>query len=209
VSLEALLREDSRNGYSRKPDDDPAGVPTLRISAATSRHDRVVDENDYKRIGAVSAEERKTYGLEPGDLLACRFNGNKQFVGRLAEYSGSSGLASIYPDKLIRLRLDTAKAHPTLVRYFAASDLGRAEIEAHCATTVGNWGISATNLKRVVLPIPPRTIQGKIVETIEALLAICDRLSVAMSSRSTYAERSLDVLLRDAMRDRDSSISPP
>jgi type I restriction enzyme S subunit len=43
--------------------------------------------------------------LKSGDLLACRFNGNKAFVGRLTIFKDYLGLQPIYPDKLIRIRV--------------------------------------------------------------------------------------------------------
>jgi type I restriction enzyme, S subunit len=106
--LSELLREDSQNGLSPRPSDVPPGVPILRISAATSRTDAVVDESDYKFL-EVSARDMGKYQLRPGDLLACRFNGNLHFVGRFALFKGESGEPRLYPDKLIRFRVDTER----------------------------------------------------------------------------------------------------
>ena len=88
--LACLLAEDTRNGYSRRPDKAPEGVPILRISAGTIRRDGVVAEEEHKLISGIDAETRFQYGLVGGDLLACRFNGNKQFVGRLTIFTVTS-----------------------------------------------------------------------------------------------------------------------
>jgi type I restriction enzyme S subunit len=196
-----LLDGDSQNGYSKRPDDDPSGIPILRISAATVRGDCIIAEEEYKLVGGVSPQQQKQFALMTGDLLACRFNGNKSFVGRMAEYRGSIGKQFIYPDKLIRLRLNREKAIPALVRHFGQSDIVRHEIERHCATTVGNWGISATNLKAVPIPLPPLAEQKRIVAKVDELMAICDQLEKQLESQQKESRRLLEALLHEALEE--------
>jgi len=191
VVLENMLSEDSRNGYSRKPDDAVDGVPILRKSAGTVRDDLVVAEEEFKLIGGVSAREREQYTLCPGDLVACRFNGNLDFVGRISLFTGYLHEAPLYPDKLIRLRVRKEIALPTLIRWFGASSLIRSAIRNLCATTVGNWGISATDMKTVTFPVPPVTEQRRIVAKIDELMAVCDELELALTAAQTDRTRFL------------------
>lgn len=166
--LGTILRENSLNGLSARPSNAPPGIPILRISAATSSPDAVVDEHDFKYLD-VSGEEARKYALQPGDLLACRFNGNLHFVGRFAIYKRQIGETHLYPDKLIRFRVDDQKALPRFV-CVAMNSLGvRKTIESMAATTAGNIGISATNLKTVTLPIPPLRKQHQIVDDLRNL----------------------------------------
>jgi len=97
VRLVDLLAEDTRNGYGRKPDGAPDGTPILRISAGTVRKDGIVAEEEHKLISGISPDARSQYGLRPGDLLACRFNGNKAFVGRLTLFEDYLGIRPILP----------------------------------------------------------------------------------------------------------------
>jgi type I restriction enzyme S subunit len=197
--LAAMLNGDSQNGYSKKPDDAPDGFPILRISAGTTRPDGVVSEEEYKLIGGITDAVRNQYSVLPGDLLACRFNGNKRFVGRLTLFRGYSGKSFIYPDKLIRLRVNQAMVLPDLLRHFGESDLVRAEVEAFCATTVGNWGISATNLKLVRIPLPPLAEQRRIVAKVDELMALCDQLEASLAAAATDRARLLESLLHEAL----------
>jgi len=197
--LSELLLGESQNGYSRKPDDAPDGIPILRISAGTVRKDGIVAEEEHKLIGSVSEDERKQYALECGDLLACRFNGNRAFVGRLSLYLGYLGMKPIYPDKLIRLRLFTEFALPQLVRYFAESSVVRQDIESYCATTVGNWGISASNLKDVKVPLPPFAEQRRIVAKLDELMALCGRLEGQLTTARTESSRFLEAVLHESL----------
>ncbi|WP_282603076.1 restriction endonuclease subunit S [Paracoccus sp. PARArs4] len=194
-----LLSDTTRNGYSRRPDDAENGTPILRISAGTVRQDGVVAEEEHKLISGIDDKAREQYGLRQGDLLACRFNGNKAYVGRLTLFNDYLALNPIYPDKLIRVRVDRGRATPEFIRMAGESDLVRAFIEEFCATTVGNWGISASNLKEVVFPVPPLAEQHRIVAKVDALMALCDRLEAALTTTDTTRTRLLEALLHETL----------
>ena len=199
VRLSDILLGDTQNGCSAKPDDAPGGCPILRISAGTARKDGFVAEEQHKLISGISAAQRELYRLEPGDLLACRFNGNRNFVGRLSLFADHLGLKPIYPDKLIRVRLMPGVVVPKLVKWFFDSTDVRRVVEGYCATTVGNWGISATNLKQVELPLPPLAEQRRIVAKVDELMALCDRLEACLATASEASRGLLEAVLRDAL----------
>ena len=197
--LRNVLSEDTRNGYSRKPDDAPDGTPILRISSATIRGDGVVAEQEHKLISGIDPEIRVQYGLTARDLVACRFNGNKSFVGRLAIFRDELGIRPIYPDKLIRVRVAPQVVIPEFLQMASDTDIVRTEIEAQCATTVGNWGISASNLKEVRFPVPPVAEQRRIVAKVQELMTLCDCLQAGLIATDATQSRLLDALLADAL----------
>ena len=199
VALESLLSEGTQNGYSRRPDEMKDGVPILRISAGTVRQDGIVAEEEHKLISRIDESTRQQYGLRSGDLLACRFNGNKTFVGRLTLFTDYLGLNPIYPDKLIRVRVNPRYALADFIRLAGESDLVRNGVEERCATTVGNWGISASSLKEVVFPIPPLAEQGRIVAKVNELMAVCDKLEASLTNADNTRRRLLDALLHEAL----------
>lgn len=199
MRLDSLLAEETRNGYSRRPDDAVGGTPILRISAGTVRRDGVVAEEEHKLISGIDSLTRQQYAVRTGDLLACRFNGNKEFVGRLTIFKDYLGLKPIYPDKLIRIRVAPDRVVPEFLRLLGDSDLVRCQIEAVCATTVGNWGVSAANLKEVRFPIPSLSVQRGIVSKVSELMAICDRLEASLVNGTEQRRRLLDALLHKAL----------
>ena len=75
----------------------------------------------------------------------------------------------------------------------------RKDIEAYCATTVGNWGISAANLKDVKLPLPPLAEQHRIVAKVDDLMALCDRLEAQLTTSQTESRRLLEAVLHEAL----------
>lgn len=164
---EGATGEHSRRRHTErlltKPDDPPDGTPILRISAATARRDGVVAEEDHKLISGISCETRLQYELRRDDLLARRFNVNKAFVGRFTIFNNYLGIQPIYPDTLIRVGVDPCVPLPAFVKLAGDADIVRDQVETACATTVGNWGISATNLKETCFPIPPLAERCRIV----------------------------------------------
>ncbi len=197
--LAELLAEDPRNGYGTKPVDDPPGVPLLRISAGTTRRDGVVAEEDHKFVLTSRPSELASYQFQPGDLLACRFNGNKAVVGRLALFTDYLGISPIFPDKLIRVRVSRDRAMPEFVRLASWSDIVRTDTETYCATTVGNWGISASNLKEVRYPLPPLEEQRRIIAKVNELMALCDQLEAHLKAGDVARSRLLDALIAETL----------
>jgi type I restriction enzyme, S subunit len=194
-----LLRENSLNGLPLRPSDTPQGLPILRISAATSRHDAIIDETDCKYI-EVNERDVSKYKLESGDLLACRFNGNSHYVGRFALYMGFSNRLQLYPDKLIRFRVDTKKILPEFTRYSMNSPIIRESVEAFCATTAGNIGISATDLKTISIPVPPLPEQRRIVAYLDDLQAKVDALKQLQAETQADLDSLLPSILDKAFK---------
>ncbi len=199
LPLSDLLREKPQNGLSKRPSDSPPGMPILRISAATSRNDAIIDERDYKYLD-LDQRDVLSYKVEPGDLLACRFNGNLRFAGKFALYQGYLNESCVYPDKLIRFRVNTNKAQPEYVRFAMNSPRRRTVIESFCATIAGNIGISAGNLKTVAIPVPPIAEQKRIVIYLDQVQAKVDALKRLQAESAIELDALLPVVLARAFR---------
>jgi type I restriction enzyme S subunit len=160
--LGELLIENSLNGLPARPSLEPPGHSILRISAATTRSDFIINEGESRFLEITDSKAAK-YALRSGDLLACRFNGNLSYVGRFAIYNGYSGVPQVYPDKLIRFRINGDLASPEYVCLAMNCRRIRDTIESMCATTAGNIGIAASDLRTVQVPVPSLTAQDKLV----------------------------------------------
>lgn len=194
ASLQSILAEASINGVSKGPTSDTSATEILRISAGTSQKDFYVNEDDFKHVD-LSVDEIQKFQLIPGDLLACRFNGNLHYVGRFSYYRGESGRVQVNPDKLIRFRVDPELCCPRYVCYMMNASQTREAIEAMCATTAGNIGLSAGRLKTIEIPCPPLDEQQRIVAKIDQLMALCDRLEAAIAAAQTKQTDLLNALM--------------
>lgn len=189
----------SQNGLAPRPKNDPPGTRILRISAATSRPNGVVDETDYKYLELGNRQE-DNFRLLPGDLLACRFNGNLAYVGRFAIFQGRSEEQYVYPDKLIRFRADPSHAISGYIRSAMNSPSVRTAIEEKCATTAGNIGISAGALKTIELPVPPLFEQRRIVAYLEDMQGKVDSLKRLQAETAAELEALMPSILDQAFR---------
>ncbi|MDQ8184305.1 restriction endonuclease subunit S [Pelagicoccus sp. SDUM812002] len=197
-SLGELLSIASINGVSKGPTQDSSAIEVLKISAGTSRDDFYVDETDFKHVDLQSSEVEK-YKLKPGDLLACRYNGNLHFVGKFSEYRGFTGKTQVNPDKLIRFRFDQSKYSPRYICFAMNSAQTRQTIEAMCATTAGNIGLSAGKIKTVKIPIPPLAEQRRIVAKVDELMSLCDALKAKLQAAQTTQLHLTDTLASSAV----------
>jgi type I restriction enzyme S subunit len=196
LSLESILAEASVNGVSKGPTFDKSATEILRISAGTSRGDFYVNEDDFKHVD-LPPDEVEKFQLAPGDLLACRFNGNLHYVGRFSYYRGESGRVQVNADKLIRFRIKTESHCPRYVCLAMNAAPTREAIEAMCATTAGNIGLSAGRLKTVELPIPPLAEQRRIVAKVSELMALVDELETQLAASRAAAEKLLSALVAE------------
>ena len=208
-SLASILSEASVNGVSKGPTFDKSATEILRISAGTSRGDFYVNEDDFKHVDLPPNEIEK-FQLAPGDLLACRFNGNLHYVGRFSYYRGDSGRVQVNPDKLIRFRIKTESHCPRYVCLAMNAAPTREAIEAMCATTAGNIGLSAGRLKTVEIPLPPLAEQRRIVAKVEQLMALVDALEQQLAASRATAANLLSALVAELTgTPNDGKVSVP
>jgi type I restriction enzyme, S subunit len=195
--LADLMSENSLNGLPTRPTPEPPGQSILRISAATTRDDFSVNEGEARFLKITDSEAAK-YALRPGDLLACRFNGNLAFVGRFALYMGYSGISQVYPDKLIRFRIKPGLASPEYICLVMNSRRLRHRVEAMCATTAGNIGIAASDLKAVRVPVPPLSVQHELVSRFHRFQASVGVLLNVIQGRRTELDSFMPSVLNRA-----------
>jgi type I restriction enzyme S subunit len=193
-----VLHGNTLNGCSHKPTDAQVGTPILRISAGTGSDDFYVDEADHKWVELTGSELEK-FRLEPNDLLACRFNGNLHYVGSFSLYRGVTDRVQVFPDKLIRFRANSAIVLPHYLRLMMNAKPAREQIESFCATTVGNIGISATNLKTVLVRLPTLAEQHRTVAKVDELMTLCDQLKAQLRQARQQHAQLARVLVEQAV----------
>ena len=157
-----------RNGISAKPDQD-AGLPILRISAVRPMK---LDASDVRYLPA-EFRDANNYALRADDLLFTRYNGNRELVGACARVHAVSGTLT-YPDKLIRVRLDTRAAMPAFIEAAACAQGARNFIDQQLKTSAGQVGVSGADLKRLPLPLAPLPEQQRITTKLDAVVARVD-----------------------------------
>ncbi|MBS1155667.1 MAG: hypothetical protein H6R07_1591 [Proteobacteria bacterium] len=190
-----LLIHEMRNGLSPKPTEQPPGAKILRISAVRQGK---VDFDDYRFL-VVDQATRQQYGLQQDDLLFTRYNGSLEFLGVCALVSIAQP-DYVYPDKLIRVRVNKQKIAPKFVELAFGSHFVRRQVEDFVKSSAGQKGISGGDLKTTEIPIPPLDEQHEIVRRVETLFAFADRLEARYATARKQVEQLTPALLAKAFR---------
>lgn len=168
ASVEQLCSEFG-NGLSRKPANQPPGLPILRISAVRPI---AVDHSDIRYYVPEDHEALDSFKVIHGDLLFTRYNGSKQLVGSSGVFKGST--PTLHPDKLIKARVVAPKL---LSPDYLAACLNAGESWRHITgcvkTSAGQHGIAGSDIKRTPVPVPPHLEQIRIIDLAESALSKC------------------------------------
>lgn len=116
-----------RNGWSPKCDDQPAGIPVLRLGAVLGFR---YNPNEVKRTSE-PVDYDAHYWLQPGDILISRSN-TPELVGHASVYTGTPS-PCIYPDLLMRFRLHPSEANNKFLIYWLRTKEVRTFIKS-CAS---------------------------------------------------------------------------
>ena len=137
-AMVAQLLARSEYGTSVKCNYESDGLPVLRIPNIVAGE---LDLIDLKYATGPVPIDSET-ALAKGDVLMCRTNGSVSLVGKTAvvntELEPYHGFASY----LLRFRLIEAEMMPKWFHIYATSQLGRAFIEQHAASSAGQNNVS-------------------------------------------------------------------
>jgi len=147
--LSDLLRERLRNGHSARASNSNEGIRTLTLTAVT--------KNDFSisntKITVADPFIVEDLWLKPGDVFIERAN-TPEYVGLAALYEGQRDFA-IYPDLMIRVRLQTEKVDPKFLIEFLLTRYCRNYFRRNASSTTGNMPkIDHGVIERTPIPIP-------------------------------------------------------
>ncbi len=179
-----------RNGYSHKPDSE-SGTRIFRISAVRPME---LNADDVRYLSGQPSDYESFLAIE-GDVLFTRYNGSRDYVGVCAQVP--AGLPpTVYPDKLIRVRVPTSVLLPAFVVIAASTGRGRDFIESMIRTTAGQSGVSGTDIKAIPLTIPTLSEQVRIVAEADRRLSLVRGVEAEVEANLKRAERLRQSVLR-------------
>lgn len=131
--LSSLLREPLRNGHSAQATNTTAGIRTLILTAVT--------KNDFSikntKLTTADPERVRSMWLKSGDIFVERAN-TAELVGLAALYEGPDDFA-IFPDLMVRVRVDEERISPKVLAEFLLTPLCRAYYQKNAKKTAGNF----------------------------------------------------------------------
>ena len=185
-----------KNGLPQKPNEEGKGNRILRISSVRTGK---VDFSDCRFL-EVENKELATYSLRRGDLLFTRYNGSLDLVGVCGLIRQELDENYIYPDKLMRVRVNTALVTPEYVEVFMGAPNSRDIIEGFVKSSAGQKGISGGDLKGMLIDLPSLEEQKEITRRVESLFAWADRLETRYHTARARLDQLTPALLAKAFR---------
>jgi type I restriction enzyme S subunit len=162
VTLEELLAEPLRNGHSASAS--VAGkIRTLTLTAVTAG--KFIDR--FSKLTAADPHKVRNLWLRSGDILVQRSN-TPDLVGSSALYEGPDNWA-IFPDLLIRVRVNHSRVRPEYVAAVLAGTASRARFRGLAKGLAGSMPkIDQAAIAGTPIPLPPFEEQDRIVAELSA-----------------------------------------
>jgi type I restriction enzyme S subunit len=190
VAVADLLREPMRNGRSdRAVSGSEDGTRTLTLTAVTKN--AFTDQNTKQTI--TTADRASGLWLEPGDVFVQRSN-TPELVGTTARYDGPREWA-IFPDLLIRLRVDPQKIDGRFFTAALRSKEGHNQLRRKAKGLAGSMPkIDQAAISAAFVPVPELAEQERVLAQVEQATDALDKLQSELGRaqrRSAALRRSL------------------
>jgi len=184
-----------RNGLSPKPSETPPGSKILRIGSVRPGR---IDFDDHRYL-LVSEKDAIQYQISRGDLLFTRYNGTQEFVGVCGLVRDDVN-DYVYPDKLIRVRVNRDLIYPEYLEMVFGAPAIRLQIDEFIKSSAGQKGISGADLKATEFSLPTLQEQREIVQRVETLLTVADKLDRRLAETQKRIGQLTPSILAQAFR---------
>jgi type I restriction enzyme S subunit len=169
-----IIRE-TQYGTSAKANQEGRGLPVLRMNNLTNTGG--LDLSDIKWC-EIDPKDLAAYTVKRGDVLFNRTN-SPELVGKTAVWTLDEAYA--FAGYLVRVRFDESRVLPHYVSGFLNSDYGKRMLFAMQKTSNNMSNISATDLRRIRLPLPTIEQQRRYHSFVEAIVSTSPRRRDALA----------------------------
>ena len=164
VELVTLLHEPLRNGHSAKATTDEDGIRTLTLTAVTQRNFSV----ENTKVTCADPHRVRDMWLKSDDIFIERAN-TADYVGLAALYEGDEDFA-IFPDLLIRVRVDTSRILPRVLIEWLLTEPCRRYYKKNARSTAGNFPkIDQGTVEKTLIPVPSKNEQTELESAFRTL----------------------------------------
>lgn len=179
-------------GTSKKCDYNLDGVAILRIPNVSSGNLQL-DDIKYTTL---NDDELNRLSLKKGDLLIIRSNGSSEIVGKSTLISDNLENYS-FAGYLIRVRMNNNYINSEYINKVINSKLIRSQIEPSLRTTTGVKNVNSNEIGNLIIPLPPLGEQKRIVDKVNSLMALCDKLEKKIEKQKFYSNRLMESIVKN------------
>ncbi len=188
VSVEDLLADAPRNGFSPRTNDVGQGFRTVSISAIK---DGLFASEGNIKYAQVDRGHIEQFLVKKDDVFVVRGNGNRQFAGRCG-ISQISYSDLFYPDLLIRLRFDPTNIDPRFATLEWNSLSIHRQLISRAKSTNGIWKINGKDIREHILIVPPRLYQDRFLAEVDKMTESMELMGIRMANATDIKSRVLN-----------------
>ncbi len=178
-------------GTSSKAHEIKLGVPVLRMGNVQNGK---VDFNNLKYVSEDIKDLPRLY-LNYGDIIFNRTN-SYELVGKTAVFE-EKDMACTLASYLIRIEMFMEFISTKYINLVMNSNVyRRTQIEPGIVQQNNQANYNGTKLKNTCIPLPPLAEQKRIVERVDKLMELCDRLEEQVEK----SQRKMEVLMGSVMQ---------
>ncbi|WP_073114153.1 restriction endonuclease subunit S [Fibrobacter sp. UWCM] len=173
-----------KNGANIKQIAGANGYPITRIetlSGGIFNRDRM----GYANI--VDLTKYQDYILESGDLLLSHIN-SKAYIGRTVKYEKQGDEKIIHGMNLLRLRANPEVISSSLFAYYSKSMKFKDAVARIRKDAVNQSSMAISDLRKIVVPVPPLDEQSRIVAELDLLTGIIDKQNAQLKELDNLAQ---------------------
>ena len=146
-----------------------------------------------------SLEPRPEYEVKPGDFLISRAN-TAELVARAVIIPNDAPIHLMMSDKIIRFKFSKL-VEPHFVNMVNNSMFSRiyyAKVAGGTSSSMKN--VSRSQIQNLVIALPPRSEELKIIDKVNGLMTICDRLQSRLKSSQQTQLKLTETIIENSMR---------
>jgi type I restriction enzyme S subunit len=190
VSLNELLSEKTKYGYSGSETPDGSPIKMLTLSAVTNNDISIKNT----KICNFKTNLINGYWVEKDDIFIGRSN-TRKLVGLVAIYKKNEPFA-IFSDLLVRIRVNEKRILPQYMYYYALSPYARSYFSKSAKGTSGSMKkIDTTTIEQLKIPLSPLDEQLKIV----TILSVFDERLIQEHNYRAYLKHLKKGLMHDLL----------
>ena len=185
-----LINGDRSKNYPNKAEYVREGVAW--INTGHIEPDGTLSTNSMHYITRKKFDSLRSGKVRPGDLVYCLRGATLGKTAIITQFDEGAVASS-----LVIVRLSPA-VDPRFAYQVLTSPLGRDQI-FQFDNGSAQPNLSANNVKKYWIPIPPLAEQHRIVAKVDELMALCDQLEAQLTTTQTESRRLLEAVLHEAL----------
>lgn len=178
VPFEELTLSGTQNGLYKGSEFYGSGLPMIHMGEMF-KSSIISNQTNIENRVLLEASEISKFGLLKDDLLFARRSLTVDGAGLCCIYKGDD-LSASFESSIIRVSLNKEISDPDFYNIYFRSTLGRWNM-AKIIQTVAASGITGSDLKKILVPLPPLDEQKRIAHILISLSKIEDSHDVLIS----------------------------